>query len=150
MALDKQEVARILNQLIQTAEDGAAGYQQAAEGASDSEIKAMLGSIAREREHFSQELRHHVSSLGEEAEDSGSVAGAAHRGWINLKSAITGRDDTAILKECAQGDKAAIDTYQEALDSDLPGDVRAVIARQHGELVEAYQRVEQLQGTMAG
>ena len=43
------------------------------------------------------------------------AAGAVHRGWINLKTAISGNSTDAILNECENGDAAALKTYETGL-----------------------------------
>jgi uncharacterized protein (TIGR02284 family) len=73
------------------------------------------------------------------------AAGAVHRGWINLKSAISGNSSSAILNECENGDAAALKTYEEALEvQNLPSDIRNVIERQHHDILEAKNRITTL------
>ena len=41
------------------------------------------------------------------AADSGSVAGALHRGWVDVKSMVTGKDEEAVLNEAERGEDHA-------------------------------------------
>ena len=73
---------------------------------------------------------------------------AVHRGWINLKSIVTGQDDSAILGECETGDATALKAYETALKStELPAEARTVIQKQHGEILSAKNWITQQKAT---
>src|SRR2546429_197866 len=57
------------------------------------------------------QLREEVVRLGGKPERSGSLAGSAHRRWVDIKSAITGKDDVAVLAECERGEDVAKASY---------------------------------------
>ena len=66
------------------------------------------------------------------------AAAAVHRGWINIKSAITGQDDSAVLEAAETGEATALKGYETALSAqDLPTDVQSVLQKQHGEVLQA-------------
>jgi uncharacterized protein (TIGR02284 family) len=89
-----------------------------------------------------------VSAIGlgeDKPEDSSSTAGALHRAWINLKSAITSKDDHAILAECERGEDSAIKEYREAMEKEeLSSPVRDIISRQFTEVRSAHDRIKEL------
>src|SRR5436309_15610999 len=96
----RKETVLVVNNLIETLKDGQEGFKQAAEGVKDPQLKSLLSEYSRQRARFAVELRSKGQSPDErESEMSGSAAGALHRGWINLKSAVTRGDDHAILAE---------------------------------------------------
>ncbi len=90
-------------------------------------------------------------ALGEsKPEDSSSAAGAMHRAWINLKSAIAKRDDHAILAECERGEDSAVKEYREAIEEEnLAAPVREIISRQYAEVQSAHDRIKLFRDTMA-
>ncbi|PYK71544.1 MAG: chemotaxis protein, partial [Verrucomicrobia bacterium] len=97
MAQIKETISTI-NDLIETLKDGQEGFRQAAEAVEDPELKSLFNEFSLQRSRFAGELQSQAVALGEsKPEDSSSVAGAMHRAWINLKSAIAQRDDHAIL-----------------------------------------------------
>ncbi len=74
-----------------------------------------------------------------------STAGALHRTWINLKSAISSQDDHAILAECERGEDSAVNEYKKAMNEvDLPSNIRTVVNRQYSEVQAAHDRVRDL------
>ncbi len=140
-----EEVISTLNNLIETCRDGQNGFQTAAEGVERSELKTLFHAYSQQRARFVGELQDEVRRLGGDPENSGSVAATLHRGWIDIKSAVTGKDDGAILSECERGEDVAVSNYRGALDTDLPANVRSVVERQFGEVKETHDRVRSLE-----
>jgi uncharacterized protein (TIGR02284 family) len=137
-------VITTLNNLIETCKDGQEGFQQAAEGVKDSSLKSLFYEYSQQRAQFVGELQGLVRELGGEAETSSSIAGALHRGWINIKSAVTGQDDAAILNECERGEDVAKNAYKDALAADLPSNVTSVIQAQATQVQQAHDRIRGL------
>ncbi|HEY0080536.1 MAG TPA: PA2169 family four-helix-bundle protein [Pyrinomonadaceae bacterium] len=134
-----------LNNLIETCRDGQNGFQTAAEGVGNSDLKMLFHTYAQQRAQFLGELQDEVRRLGGEAETSGSIAASLHRGWINIKSAVTGEDENAVISECERGEDAAVSNYRAALDADLPANVRAIVERQYTHVKEAHDRIRSLE-----
>jgi uncharacterized protein (TIGR02284 family) len=146
----QQETISTINDLIETLKDGQEGFRQAAEAVEDPELKSLFHEYSLQRSRFAGELQSEALRLGEtKPEDSSSAAGAMHRTWINLKSAIAKRDNHAILAECERGEDSAVKEYQEAMeDEDLTAPVREIISRQYTEVKSAHDRVKQLRDAM--
>jgi len=95
-------------------------------------------------EEHASELAWRYHECGD-PEKTGSVAGALHRGWIDLKAAVSAKDEHAVLAECERGEDSAVEEYREALEhSELPPEVHGVIARQYASVQEAHDRVRDL------
>jgi uncharacterized protein (TIGR02284 family) len=67
-----------------------------------------------------------------------------HRGWIDLKSAITSQDESAILAECERGEDSAVQEFEKAMRNDLPPPVRDIVSRQYSEIKSAHDRIKTL------
>ena len=145
---DTSDIRSTLNDLIQTLKDGEEGFRTSAESVKNVSIQAQFQAFAGQRARFASELQSEVARIGGKPETSGSASGALHRGWIELKSAITGKDDHAILAEAEKGEDAAVKNYREALSKDLPGDIRSKIERQYQNIQEAHQTVRSLRDGM--
>ena len=143
---DNDNAISVLNNLIETCKDGQDGFQTAAEGVKRSDIKSLFYQYSQQRAQFAGELQTEVRRLGGEAEKTGSVAATLHRGWINMKSAVTGEDENAVLAECERGEDSAVSNYKDALaDQNLPADVRAVVERQYAQVQDAHDRIRNLE-----
>jgi uncharacterized protein (TIGR02284 family) len=144
MAQQKEAISTI-NNLIETLKDGEKGFKEAAESVKDPQLKSLFQEYSQQRHRFADELQSQAKSLGEfKPENSSSTAGAMHRAWINLKSAVTSGDDKAILSECERGEDSAVHEYEEAMNDGLTGQVREVVARQFSEIKNAHDRVRNL------
>jgi uncharacterized protein (TIGR02284 family) len=142
----QKEIISTINNLIETLKDGQEGYRQAAEAVKDPELKSLFNEYSMQRSRFAGELQSEAIGLGEpKPEDSGSTSGALHRTWINLKSAITSRDDHAILAECERGEDSAVKEYRDAMENEeLSSPVRDILSRQFTEVKSAHDRIKQL------
>jgi uncharacterized protein (TIGR02284 family) len=135
-----------LNDLIQISMDGEKGFRACAEDAQERYIPYKDTFMARATECaqtvlYLQDL---VRRQGGEPASHSTLGGALHRQWVNLKSAITGRDDESILEECERGEDAAVNAYRKALSEDLPTDIRLLIERQYQGVLANHDKVKSL------
>jgi len=141
----------VLNNLIETLKDGQEGFKQAAEGVSDPRLKSLFRDYSDQRSRFATVLQSEARRQGEtEPETTSSAAGALHRGWINLKSAITGGDEHAILAECERGEDSAVEEYKKALDDGLSPSAQELISRQFADIKAAHDRIKSLRDAAKG
>jgi uncharacterized protein (TIGR02284 family) len=89
------------------------------------------------------ELQPLVLSLGDEPENTGTVAGVLHRGWMDLKSALGGGDQ-AILAATETSEHQSSNEYKEALAKNLPANVRELVERQFHSVQQAHKWVQSL------
>ncbi|MBV9214860.1 MAG: PA2169 family four-helix-bundle protein [Acidobacteria bacterium] len=148
--IDNDDVISCLNGLIETCKDGQNGFRTAAEGTKSSGLRSFFAECSTQRAQFAGELQGLVNSLGGDAENSGSLSGALHRGWIDIKAAITGEDDHAILAECERGEDSAKANYKEALEKALPANVRDIIQTQQAAVLETHSRVKAMRDAAKG
>ena len=143
-SISNDDVISTLNNLIETCKDGQEGFQQAAEGVQNSQLKSIFYEFGQQRAQFAGELQALVRELGGDPETSASTAGALHRGWINIKSAITGQDDQAILNECERGEDVAKSAYKDALEENLPANISSVVSDQYTAVQAAHDQIKAL------
>jgi uncharacterized protein (TIGR02284 family) len=145
-----RSINSLLSSLIETCQDGQEGYQHAADQVKNIELKLLFSGLASQRRHFIAELQSLERTLGKTPAEEGSGAGALHRGWMDLKAALTGGDEHALLAECERGEDAAISEYREALTHDeAPAKIRSVIQQQYSLLRSAHDRVRSMRNQFA-
>lgn len=120
-----------LNDLIETCKDGEYGFRTSAEHVRSVELERVLSARAAECAQAASELQALVAQLGGKPEDSGSMVGAAHRGWVAVKGTLAGYSDHAVLESCERGEDSAMSSYRQALDEDLEPRVRTLVERQY-------------------
>jgi uncharacterized protein (TIGR02284 family) len=138
-------VASTLNELIQICKDGESGFQKAATAVTDTNLRRLFESYAQQRGEFAAELQTEVQRLAREPADSGHTTAAVHRGWMDVKAGITGRDDAAVISEAERGEDLAVRAYRKALNDDLPSDLRIVVERQFLQVKEVHDHVRSLE-----
>jgi uncharacterized protein (TIGR02284 family) len=67
-----------------------------------------------------------------------------HRGWVGLKAAITGKNETAVIDECERGEDIALAAYQNALKKHLPADLMSIVEEQYSEIRHSHETVRGL------
>lgn len=139
-----EKITPILNELIETSNDGNKGFTKAAEDTHSTELRAMFTEGARRCAQGASELQNLVRELGGSPDRGGSVTGALHRGWVSVKEAVMKRDDQAILEEVERGEDYAKEAYRKALEQDLPAAVQAVVQRQYQGVLANHDKVKAL------
>jgi uncharacterized protein (TIGR02284 family) len=143
--MDTEKTISTLNGLIETLKDGEQGFKTAAEAVQDPSLKTLFQQYSRQRSEMTRELQTEVRRLGGDPEKAGSMAGAAHRGWINIKSVVTGKDDPSIIAEAERGEDSAKKMYEEALTQPLSPQTLALVREQSMKIHDAHDRVRALE-----
>ncbi len=144
MTTDNDEVISTLNDLIETCRDGEKGFRTAAENVKNIELKSLFTGISQERGQCAAELQNEVRRLGGDPDHSGSLVGAIHRGWMDLKSEATG-DDRAIITEAERGEDSSVKNFEEALKKNLPADIFALVNQQYQQARKAHAQIRSLE-----
>lgn len=137
-------ITSILNGLVETSKDGEKGFRTAADNTKSSELKPVFLKRADDCAKGATELQQILAHRGDKPEQGGSIAGALHRGWVNLKAAVTSRDEVDILEECERGEDVAKAAYRKALDESLPEEIRAVVQRQYDGVMRNHDQIRNL------
>ena len=143
--IGKSDDLTILKTLTSTLNDSVNGYRDAAEHVESTEFKELFTQFADQRSRVSADLAAEVRRLGGEPDQDGSTMGGLHQTWLDLKAAITGRDDKAILNEVERGEDYLKEKFEAALGSDgLAGDSRAVVERAYQSVREGHDKMSSL------
>ena len=146
----KDKTVHVLNDLLEVTKDGEEGFERAAAEVEDLPVKIVLNECAANCRSSARELENQVRRLGGEPDEDGSAAGAMHRGWVNLKAAITGHDTKAVLNECERGEDYAKGRYRKALEEEgLPSDIRSLIQDQYRGVMANHDRIKALRDQYA-
>ena len=133
-----------LSELLTVTRNGEHGFSSCAQHARSDELKRLFASRARRHAQAAAELSELIIQLGGDPAALGKIAGAVHRGWVNLKSAVSGRTDLAILEECERGEDVAKARYGKALEETLPEDIRMVVQRQYDGVMRNHDQIRDL------
>jgi len=141
-----EKVSKQLNDLLEKNYDAEKGYKYAAENSKNPELKAFFSERAQERYDFGHELKSEIRDFGENPDKGSSLAGDAHRTWMNLKTSLSSDKDDAALEEAIRGEKAAIDEYEDVLkDTDIPPSTANLLLKQKNGIVAALNKLKALE-----
>src|SRR4051812_7640369 len=138
-----------LNTLIATTIDSINGYEESAENIDSERFRELFRQRANERQQVVESLRAEVRRLGGDPEDDGSFLGKAHQRFEDLKAAITGRDEKAIINEVERGEDYLKGKFEAALNGDtLSGESRSVVERCYQSVRSGHDQMSQLKHGM--
>lgn len=142
--MTNDEIVSTLNGLIEISRDGADGFETCAADIDDEALKLYFRNRAESCRRAVRELNAEVRRHGGNPDTSGTITGSMHRAWVNLKAAVTSRDNRVVLEECERGEAAAVVAYENALREELPGELRALLEQQCDGAKRNHDRVRQL------
>jgi uncharacterized protein (TIGR02284 family) len=138
-----------LNTLIATTIDSVTSYENSAEDIENSRFAEIFRKRASERQRVVSELQNEVRRLGGEPEDGGSFMGKTHQRFEDLKAAITGGDDQAIVNEVERGEDYLKEKFETALNAGtLSGESRSVVENCYQSVREGHDQMSQLKHGM--
>ncbi|MEO5640639.1 MAG: PA2169 family four-helix-bundle protein [Sphingomicrobium sp.] len=148
MAESSKEIIT-LNTLTATLIDSITGYRDAAEDVQSDRFKELFRTFADDRQQVVDGLRGQVTRLGGDPEDSGSFLGKAHQRFMDLKSAITGKGDKAIINEVERGEDYLKDKFETVLkDVDLSPESRSAVEQAFASVRQGHDQMSDLKHGM--
>lgn len=136
-----------LNSLLQTTIDSVDGYENSAKELSSGRLQDVFRQRANDRQKVVQELREEVRRLGGDPDNSGTAMGQMHHVWEDLKGAVTGHDDKAIVNQAETAEDYLKEKYESAL-KDLSGDSRQVVERCYQQVRQGHDQLSDLKHGM--
>ena len=138
-----------LNTLIATTIDSINGYEDSAQNIDNERFREIFRQRANERQEVVENLRAEVRRLGGNPEDDGSFMGKTHQRFEDLKAAVTGRDEKAIINEVERGEDYLKGKFEAALnDGDLSGESRSVVQSCYQSVREGHDQMSSLKHGM--
>ncbi len=145
----KGDDVTLLNTLTTTLIDSINGYRDAAANSESGRFQQLFREMADERSMVAEDLRAEVRRLAGDPADDGSVMGQTHQRWLDLKAAIMGRDDKAIINEVERGEDYLKGKFNAALSKDeLSAETRAILDRAYQSVIKGHDKMSQLKHSM--
>lgn len=148
--MDTSHDTTVLNTLIATTLDSVKGYREAAEHSEDAAHRQFFSEMSEERSRVAADLQQQVRVSGGDPETEGSTAGAVHRGWMDLKSAVTGRNEKAIVNEVERGEDYIKAKFEAAVQDDkLSAPARGAVEQCFGSIRKGHDRASAMKHAMS-
>lgn len=136
-----------LSNTIETLQNGVRGYATAADEADDSTLSSLMSELAASRQAVLDDVVRVVAGKGGDIPEDlpGTIPGAIHRGWMQVKAAIAG--DDAIVSAALTGEAEATSTLENALDGPVDPEVEAVLRRALLDVEYAKERLQRIESS---
>jgi uncharacterized protein (TIGR02284 family) len=141
-----EKTAEVLNELTQFVNDRIEGYRTAAKETKDPAHKAYYNELVNESQKFSNELNSTLSRVGGDTQHDTTAKGKIYRGWMDVKAAVTGKDEEDIIDSNLYGEEWAQKAYNDALDhkGELPAEIVQMVEKQKQASLAACEHLRQM------
>jgi len=140
--MSTKDIKNSVNDVLENLYDSRNGYKECADKIDNPRMQQLFQRLAQQRERMIEQLKTRVEFAGVEPADSGTIAAAAHRTFIDIKSMVTGGDTEAIINEVKRGEHHTISQYRDALDEDIPADLKAILTEQMHTIENNLSEIE--------
>jgi len=149
--MEDKKAIDVLNKLIEINNDRIEGYETASKETDETELKTLFTQLAQTSQECNGELIDEVIQLGGDPVEGTKTSGKFFRAWMDVKSALTGKDRKAILNSCEYGEDVAVNTYKKVLENntdDLTEDQLAMVEGQHDLIKADHDMVKSLRDSL--
>lgn len=148
--IKNEEIVDDLNELVKINNDRIQGYMKAVEDNEDSQLDHLFNEMIVQSQNFRSQLADHIVRIdGTAVSDATTtdISSKIHRAWIDIKSALTGKDRDTVLSSVTFGENAAVEAYESAIEGDkLPAYIKEDLTNQLSQLKSARDKMEALKG----
>jgi len=147
--MDNDAQVGTLETLTTTLIDSVNGYEDAAKNSENQKFQQIFRERASERREVCDNLRSEIRRMGGNPPDDGSCMGRTHQTWLDLKAAVTGRDDERIINSVEAGEDYLKEKFETALnDGNLDGEARETVERAYQSVRSGHDQMSQLKHGM--
>ncbi|WP_435412978.1 ferritin-like domain-containing protein [Psychroserpens mesophilus] len=147
MGIFSESTEKKLNELLEKSYDAEQGFKKAAENIESNSLQKFFMSKAEERLQFRNELRQEIVANGcDITEQNGSISGFLHRAWMDTKALFSSENEETMLEEVRNGEKAALNDYNEVLEDQLlPPTTTSILKKQRDAIQRSYDKANYLE-----
>jgi uncharacterized protein (TIGR02284 family) len=140
--LSNKEVEETLRSVIQSLIDGQEGFQNIGEHLKDETLRRYFAAESLKRAQFRGDIEEVLHQEGvHDVKEKGTVGGAVHRTWGDIKAHLGGGDHT-LLETAEAGEDAAKKAYREALEKELPLPIKELLTSQYAHIQTSHDYVK--------
>ena len=140
--LTHDEVEETLRDVIQSLTDGQEGFQKIGGHLKDETLRKYFAAESLKRAQFRGELEEVLHREGvHDVKEKGTVSGAIHRTWGDLKAHLGGGDHT-LLETAEAGEDEAKKAYKKALEKELPLTIKQLLTTQYEHIQTSHDYVK--------
>lgn len=147
--ITNKEIVDDLNELVKINNDRIQGFEKAIDDTEDAQLDDLFRHYVVQSQGFRSQLADHIvriDGLAVSDATSTDVSSKLHRAWIDIKSALTGKNTETVLSSVEFGENAAVEAYKDAIEKDhIPAYIKEDLQKQLSSLEESLTKVKGLQ-----
>lgn len=147
--ITNKEIVDDLNELVKINNDRIQGYEKAIEDNKDADLDDLFRHYVIQSQNFRSQLADHIvriDGLAVSDVTSTDASSKLHRAWIDIKSALTGKDRSSVLSSVEFGENAAVEAYEDAIAKDhIPAYIKEDLQKQLSDLKASYDKIKSLE-----
>ena len=139
-----------LKDLYELLGDSRKGYVEVADKVDSIQIAGRLLRLSNERQGMQQAVARIIISLRPAYTklNGGTLKGNLHRTWMELRKAMSGTTEAALLDECIRGENYLLDRYTAVIvDEQTPQEALQELREQQASVDVALSGLEQLRAS---
>lgn len=141
-----EQVGEKLNVILEKTFDAEKGFNKAAENIENKALKNYFKAKSQERNIFGHELKQEIRSFNQQAAKGGSIAGTAHRAWMDVKTLFSLDDEESMLEEAIRGEKTAVKEYEDVInETQLPSSTKSLLVSQKNKIENGLYSIKTLE-----
>ena len=144
--IKNEDIVDDLNELVKINNDRIQGYEKAVEDNEDPQLDDLFRHYIIQSQNFRSQLADHIvriDGLAVSDVDATDTTSKLHRVWIDIKTALTGKDRASVLSSVEFGENAAVEAYEDAIENDkIPAYIKEDLQKQLSELRESYSKMK--------
>ncbi len=144
-----QESIDQLNRLVQLCIDTRESYEQAADTVETDRFKKLFTEFAEQRNQFATQLSNLILQYGGQPQEFGTDNGSIRRGWENIRAVLSPATEESVLDSLEAGEDKAKESYEAALDFELPEKAQEIVQRQYEAVLRVHDEIRDLRNAHA-
>lgn len=130
------ETVSDVNHLLGYLHDSHIGYQKSADVVEDNQLKKELMNAATRRKEMISAVESVVANNNQKPTHHGTLLGATHRMFVEIKSLFTGHKSHTILHEIERAENILAAEYRHTLEKISHPEIRRLLERQLASICE--------------
>jgi uncharacterized protein (TIGR02284 family) len=145
----RSDTLEALKDLARANIDSFKSFEEAAKAIDDLELKTMFRDIAQIRRNNVVSLRRYIQLNDEDFENHGSMRGALHRWWLNLRVTLQTENKLALVAEVERSEDAIKRAYEAILVRVSGNALSDVLHTQFREVKQHHDRIRDMRERLA-
>lgn len=131
-----------INHLLAYLHDSHKGYKHSANIIEDDQLEKELINAAARREKMIDTLESVIANNNQKPTQHGTLSGAVHRIFVDLKSLVTGHNPSTTLREIERGENILIQEYHHTLEKISHPEMHQLLQKQLSSIQEDLNQWE--------